>query len=355
MRINSVEATIKGGIFFRKVAFFLSLVAILHGFKCFGLTEDKLSSDWRTVYETWPKTHCSWSSFVSESGKKTGFVRCGQGTRPVVLLPGYSEPAVKYLETVFDLSQARPDLGPIYVMELPGQGTSDRLGDSPFQVHVDKDTRYTDDFQKFIDAEVVQTGAAKPIIISHSTGGMVALAAAARKTDQFDRIVALSPLIRPNLPLPVWAVRIISSLYVKFGFNETPVWGQASKPVEDQIFERNNSTSSKTRWTISHTLLVENPKIFTHGISWAWLKSVISEGDYVWDAREIIKIPILMIKPEKDFFVNGEQADYFCKSLATCEIKTIAGDKHETLQLADYPRDQTLAWISHFIPLPAAK
>lgn len=331
------------------VRFILPMMFMVSAFDAWSYPEAQLESDWRQIYETWNQKNCVWSSFKSDSGKKTGFTRCGKGAKPVVVIPGYTEPTVKYLETVYDLSEKLPEYGPFYVVELSGQGTSDRLGRSPTLVHVDKDTRYSDDLLLFLETEVRRDGEAKPLVIAHSTGAMVALVSATRKPEQFEKIVALSPLIRPNLPLPVWLVRIIAATYVGLGFDETPVWGQASRPIEDQKFEKNNSTDSKIRWTISHNLLVENPLIFTHGISWAWLKSMIAEGDYVWDSQTRLKTPLLMMRPEKDFYVNGDEADRFCKGAANCQIKVVAGDKHETLQLSDGLRDPVLAGILTFM------
>lgn len=325
--------------------YFLSMV----NSPAFGVPEDILDRVWRDLYNETSGTNCSWFTFMSDSGKRTGFVRCGSGTKPIVILPGYTEPAKKYMETVLDLSLKRPDLGPIYVMELPGQGSSDRLGSSPVLVHVDKDTRYADDFRTFLSIEVLKNGRSKPIVIAHSTGAIVAYGAAARAPENFDKIIALSPLVRPILPLPPWAVEIVSWLHVKLGFDETPVWGHSPKSINDETFKTNHTTSSSVRWHLFHTYLQVHPSLYTNGISWGWLKSIISEGNFIWKQKDQIKTPILVIRPDKDFYVNVEESDRFCLALPNCSIKSIPGDKHETLQLADPERNQTLYWIIDFI------
>jgi alpha-beta hydrolase superfamily lysophospholipase len=186
------------------------------------------------------------------------------------------------METVHDLIAAVPDAGPIFVWELPGQGTGDRLGFTPVLVHVDKDFRYIDDFLTFWDTELKKPEFAKPVIVAHSTGALVAFAASERRPDDLAGIMALSPLVRPNLPMPVNFVYFIAKSYHHLGFGESAVWGQASRPIENQKFETNKSTDSTIRWNISHNLLVENPQIFTHGISWDWLKSMIKMGVRFW-------------------------------------------------------------------------
>jgi alpha-beta hydrolase superfamily lysophospholipase len=316
---------------------------------CLAVPEAELSINWRSLYSDWQKSHCKWSYYLSGSGKKSGFAMCGQGRRPIVILPGYSEPALKYMETVHDLMAAVPDAGPIFVWELPGQGTGDRLGYTPVLVHVDKDFRYIDDFLTFWDTELKKPEFAKPVIVAHSTGALVAFAASERRPDDLAGIMALSPLVRPNLPMPVNFVYFIAKSYHHLGFGEFAVWGQASRPIENQKFETNKSTDSTIRWNISHNLLVESPQIFTHGISWDWLKSMIKMGGEVLDNSSKIKTKIQIIKPEKDFYVDGSSSESFCKSLSRCSWVNIPGDKHETLQLVDKRRDEVLTRITDFL------
>lgn len=311
----------------------------------FGVPEAMLSKDWRQIYGDWQSKNCSWASYQSTSGKKSGYARCGRGRRPVVIMPGYSEPALKYIETVFDLQQADPEVGPFYIWELPGQGTSDRLGSTPVLVHVDTSSRYIDDFLNFIDIELKRSEYSKPILIAHSTGALVAMVASLRRSGEIAGVIALSPLVRPNLPLPPWSVSFIAGVYNFFGYGMSSVWGQSSKPIEHQTFESNQSTDSKIRWTVSHTILVENQNLFSHGISWDWLGSTLKLGDELLNGKDRIKSKIVMIKPEQDFYVSGVDSEKLCKSITRCESSTISGDKHETLQLTDTKRDGVMATI----------
>ncbi len=311
----------------------------------FAVPEPDLSRTWRDIYGDWQKTNCVWLRYESSSGKKTGFARCGVGNKPVVILPGYSEPALKYMETVYDLIKADTGLGPFYVWELPGQGTSDRLGPTAYLVHVDTPDRYIDDFLRFMEQEVRSRYSSKPILVAHSTGALIAFNAAARRSGDISTIVALSPLVRPALPLPSSIVGLIAQFYRWFGFGSSSVWGQSSKPVEDQTYATNKSTDSSVRWNISHSVLVENPNLFSHGVSWDWLSSVLDRGDDILANYKNINLPVAIIKPESDFYVNGVASDAFCKNLVDCTSTTISGDMHELLQLSDGKRNVVMSAI----------
>ena len=112
----------------------------------------------------------------------------------VVISHGFTENAEKYKEIVYYFIKEHFH---VYLPEHCGHGKSYRLVDDPSLVYVDSYHRYVEDLL-FVARKAKAEACGLPLVLySHSMGGGIAAAAAAKAPHLFRKVVLSSPMIRP--------------------------------------------------------------------------------------------------------------------------------------------------------------
>jgi len=206
----------------------------------------------------------------------TSFLR---GPRPergsIVILPGRSESALKYAETIFDLNAAGFR---VYAFDHRGQGYSDRAKQRDAHMgHVANFQHYVDDFATFHDsilAPATNEGARRIFFLAHSMGACV-----------LSMFLSQRPEVQPTgviLSAPMWSI----------AFGTTPPWlaraillslclagrgehyAPSSGPLSIEEYG-NDLTDCPERLEMLRRVLRENPALRVGGPSCRWLLSAI--------------------------------------------------------------------------------
>ena len=112
----------------------------------------------------------------------------------VVISHGFTENAEKYKEIVYYFIKEHFH---VYLPEHCGHGKSYRLVEDPSLVYVDSYPRYVEDLL-FVARKAKAEACGLPLVLySHSMGGGIAAAAAAKAPHLFRKVVLSSPMIRP--------------------------------------------------------------------------------------------------------------------------------------------------------------
>ena len=112
----------------------------------------------------------------------------------VVISHGFTENAEKYKEIVYYFIKEHFH---VYLPEHCGHGKSYRLVEDPSLVYVDSYHRYVEDLL-FVARKAKAEACGLPLVLySHSMGGGIAAAAAAKAPHLFRKVVLSSPMIRP--------------------------------------------------------------------------------------------------------------------------------------------------------------
>ena len=326
----------------------------------FAISEAILERDWDMVINrSWQACYAGAFSDGEGNLKKVAYRRCGPKTpkKPVVIIPGYTEPAMKYAELVGDLAQQMPDRGPWYVLDLPGQGDSDKLFDEvPAHdqrlVHLDVPERYPQALINFLQKIVLpENDNHVPDVIGHSTGALIAIVVFSKKPELAGSLVLSAPLIEPKMPVPSFFALGVSKLYCELGLCAAPVWGRNPVPLETRTFEDNISTTSRARWAASYRIAKTYPGYYSSGASWGWLHSALTLGTAAKREETSMSHRTLMLMADDDRFVEAWPSDQLCKRSARCERVFFAQSRHEILNEVDSIRDQALARIQNFLML----
>ena len=112
----------------------------------------------------------------------------------VVISHGFTENAEKYKEIVYYFIKEHFH---VYLPEHCGHGKSYRLVEDPSLVYVDSYHRYVEDLL-FVARKAKAEACGLPLVLySHSMGGGIAAAAAAKAPHLFRKVVLSAPMIRP--------------------------------------------------------------------------------------------------------------------------------------------------------------
>lgn len=107
---------------------------------------------------------------------------CGpEGAPPVLLLPGAGATSTVWFDNVAALSRAHR----VHAVDL--------MGDAGRSAHTGDAIRNVDDLLDWLDSVVDSLGLARPSVVAHSYGAMIALAHAMRTPERVDRLVLLDP------------------------------------------------------------------------------------------------------------------------------------------------------------------
>lgn len=319
-------------------------------------TEADLDRDWEQFINA-PWQACQQGEFSDEltPRRKIAYRRCGRVNhgQPVLIIPGYTEPAMKYIELVTDLSKRMPELGPWYLLDLPGQGASERLMDNAgFDrriVHVDIAERYPLAVFSLIK-KIIKTENSNqaPMVIAHSTGALVFMYAAEKIPDLAKRSVLTAPLIWPKTPVPRFLISALARLHCHIGLCEKTAWGRRTIPIEQKTFETNISTNSRARWLASHKIALKYPEYYSSGTSWGWLRMAMMLGsDISLDSFPSLR-GVLMIMADDDGYIDPKVSLEVCRKSILCEDVTLQGSRHEILHEVDAVRDQAIERIVNY-------
>ncbi len=264
--------------------------------------------------------------------------------RGVVLIShGFTESAAKYSEAVWYFLHEGYH---VYILEHCGHGRSYRLVDDLSLVHVDSHRRYIGDLlavahmaRKDIDKE--DGGRTLPMyLFGHSMGGGIAIAAAAREPELFDRLVLSAPMIRPltgSFPYGVTVVGSAALCVLGRGKDYCP----GHHPYEGIEDFEESAASSRPRFDYYQEIKAANPLFRTSAASIGWVRaSTQLDAELMSRSAREGRGRMLIFQAEQDGSVSTEEQDRFVEERrkrhpgSTVLIK-LPGSKHEIYNSPD--------------------
>ncbi len=264
--------------------------------------------------------------------------------RGVVLIShGFKETTAKYAETLWYFLHEGYH---VYIPEHCGHGRSYRLVEDLSLVHVDSHKRYIADLLAVArmareDIDRNAGGASLPMYLyGHSMGGGIAIAAAARAPELFERIVLSSPMIRPLTgPFPYGVTVVGSATMCLFGQGKK--YSPGSHPyrgIED--FEKSSSVCLP-RFMYYQEIKKANPLFRTAASSIGWVRAATQlEAELMYHSVGKTGTPMLIFQAGQDGAVSADAQDEFVRERnkkypgSTILLK-LPGSKHEIFNSHD--------------------
>ncbi len=297
--------------------------------------------------------------FKGYDGKALRFARWSETRGPrrgtVCLLPGRGEFIEKYFEVVADLRRRGFCVA---VMDLRGQGGSERLLDNPMKGHIRHFREYDQDLAAFMKEIVLPDCPPPYIALGHSLGGHILMRHASQPGSWFQRLVLSAPMIaisRARSSFSQGTMRAYSEFFCKVGMSRAYVFGGNSDPLDGQTFENNCFTSDRNRFMRSVEILDAAPQLALGAPTIGWLRAAcrsmvtLQAPDYPSE----IKIPILMVAAGQDQVVSTTAIEEFALRLKVGSHVLIAGSRHEILMESDDIRARFWAAFDAYLGVTA--
>jgi lysophospholipase len=264
----------------------------------------------------------------------------------IVILPGRSEPWLKYGEVFYDLYQRGYSL---YSYDHRGQGLSPHLvAANPEIGDIDDFANYTRDFEDFLNEVVMPANDPKLFLLAHSMGGAIAANYLARGKTPFQAAVLSSPMLTINTaPYGTALAKAITWLAMGAGRGDAYALGKGDFDP-NLPFEKNDVTGSPERFWMSNAVFQMNPAATIGGPSNEWVYHSLVATPKIVRKMKFITTPVLLFQAGSDQVVKPKGEAVGCASTPACTLVRVPGAQHEILMEKDAIRDPALAAIENF-------
>ncbi len=267
----------------------------------------------------------------------------------VVLVNGFSETYLMYDELALPLVAAGFR---VYTYDHRGQGVSDRLLPAIDVGYVDAFEDYVDDLATFIDTVVKPVETLPLNLVSHSTGGLIAVHYAAGHPETFRRFVFSAPFFELNSQwAPAWVAKFLVQLSCLLGRCDRFAPSQGNFIPATYPFAGNHLTHSKDRFELMRSMVWLNPALLIRGASSGFLRETIRAGEKVPELAEKITAPVLLLQAGADYYVMPGRQDAFCAK-TRCEKVLFADSYHELFFESEPTRSKVLETTARFLSEP---
>ncbi|MEO3384783.1 alpha/beta hydrolase [Mesorhizobium sp. CAU 1741] len=287
---------------------------------------------------------------TTTDGRRLRYARFSADGRPlqgtVVIIPGRNECIEKYFETVEDLSKR--GFGSV-VLDLRGQGGSDRLLQNPRRGYVGDFADYAADIEPLFQQVVLPDCRGPYFVLAHSTGSLIALMAAEHLTNRVARMMLIAPLLGMAHPtLSMRSISRIAGLLHAVGLGHMVMSG-SDEPVP---FAGNVLTQDAERFMRNESIYRHHPELGSGGATASWVRGAGLAIEAVCDPEFMrrLKVPMLLVAAGLDKVVDTRAIEAYARNARTASLLTIDGARHELLQERNIFREQVLAAFDAFIP-----
>lgn len=289
-------------------------------------------------------------TFINNQGMKLNFYSFVQSSnkKTIVILPGRTEPALKYAELVYDLK----NLGfNFFILDHQGQGASDRLLADTHKGYVKHFNDYAVDFSGWLDEVVVpESQGHERYLIAHSMGGAIGTIYLAYGKDTFKKAVLSAPMFEVNTkPYKENIGRILTSVLVLAQQGSKYAPDRGPYIPEEDTFEKNEVTHSIPRFDAAKAIFTTWPELVLGGPTNRWVNQSLKATKKIDILASKVKIPVLMFQSGLDLIVKLPRQTSFCQKHHDCKLVKFDQAHHELLQETDDIRDPIMKDIKAFL------
>jgi lysophospholipase len=289
-------------------------------------------------------------TFINSQGMKLNFYSFvkAENTKTIVILPGRTEPAIKYAEIIYDLKDLKTNF---YILDHQGQGASDRLLQDTHKGYVKHFINYAKDLNGWMDEVVVpETQGQDRFLIAHSMGGAIGTLYLAYGKKTFKKAVLNAPMFEINTkPYKENIGRFLTSGLVLIGQGRKYAPDRGPYIPEEDTFEKNEVTQSRARFEMAKALFVTWPELTLGGPTNRWVSQSLKATKKIDTITAKVDVPVLMLQSGLDLIVMKGRQTSFCQKHLNCRLIYFANSHHEILQEKDDIRDEALKEIRLFL------
>jgi lysophospholipase len=289
-------------------------------------------------------------SFRNQQNMRIHFyaLKKSSSKKTLIIIPGRTEAALKYAEVAYDLKELGMN---VFILDIQGQGESDRLLADTQKGHVRYFNDYVTDLKQFITEVVIpSTPQNEYFLLSHSMGGAISAKMLASTKLPIKKMVLNSPMLQINTdPYPEWVALPYAQILVFTGKGASYAPGKGSYVPAEDTFEKNTVTHSKVRFFHNKKAILDEPGLIVSGPTSRWVGESLKATAFSKYWGKKISIPILMFQAEDDQVVHLDRQTQFCQLAPNCKSHLFSHANHEILMEKDSIREEALSQIKNFL------
>lgn len=258
----------------------------------------------------------------------------GSAKGTMIIVPGRTEFVEKYFETIGELQQRG---FAVAILDLRGQGLSNRTLDNPLKGHITHFQDYIDDLHELIDKVVLPLMPRPLSLLGHSMGGNISLLYLHDHNRLIRRAVLSAPMTGIKLPLvpPVvgaWLTRFAAAV----GGGDKALMGTRWGRV-NVTFDENLATRDHERFERFSSLLRAEPFLALGPPTFGWGKAAYQAMASLESISYLEKIttPILIVSAGHDRLIESATHRTLAQLLPSAQLEEIADCEHEILMERD--------------------
>jgi len=262
----------------------------------------------------------------------------------VLILQGRGEYIERYQETADELAER--GFGCV-TFDFRGHGGSSRETNDPVMGYVHDVAQYIADTRHVINHVNKVHGIACPLLITHSTGGLVAMAMMLDQPDLWESVVMVAPFF--GLGGPDWlslAAQFVADSMCRYGFDKQYLPGQRKLSPLAGFEAENILTSDPVRHARNVAILQSSPGLVVGGVSAGWLDACFKAQASLTTRIEQMKAgtwslpPITIVLAGNDQVVSNQTTEDLFGNVPSITIAEIPEARHEILQERDIYRNR---------------
>ncbi len=262
--------------------------------------------------------------------------------KTLLIIPGRTEPTVKYAELIYDFKNLGYD---IFILDHQGQGESDRLLADSHKGHVIHFDDYVKDLGQFYSRVKEIKNNQITHLIAHSMGGAIAVKFMSHSQWAVNKAVLMAPMLKLNTaPYSEFVARLYSTVLVKIKKGDEYAPDRGPYIPEEDVFEGNSYTHSEGRFNITKFIFTNWPHLAVGGPTTRWVNESLKATKKIHKAP--FATPVLLFQAGQDEIVKNERQNAFCRDF--CKLILLPEARHEILMEKDEIRTPVLHQIKSF-------
>ncbi len=290
-----------------------------------------------------PKENWKINSFLNPETNREIFYRTAFVDKPeaiIFILPGLSEYAEKYIETITYFNDLNYN---VVIIDWAYQGLSNRFDPNRHKRHSDGISADISDLRFLITQKIKSN--LPHYMLAHSMGGNIGMRYVIEHPQTFEAISASAPMLGIKgicecLKITNFLLRILSPLknfYVPGGHD----WSERDrKDIINNMFSHD-----KERKEVHNAWMVVNPQLQVGNPTYQWLKENMNSICTLKNKTELEKItvPVLLGLAANDKVVDNKSIINADRHLPNSQILELEGSAHEILMECDPIRNNFLS------------